>query len=260
MSLKYPWQRLAFLPRFTKQLILVVSDCILLALSAYFAFVVRLGFVFTPNRAQLFLILVAPLLAVPVFVRFGLYRAIIRYLAERAIWPIFQATAIAALFWVALVFLMEIYGASGLPRSVPLIYWLFSTVLVAVSRFGAKWLLSTSERGKTYTSSALIIGVGDPARQLAAALRNHSETLVVGLVDPSGKLCGMDIVGLRVYAMTQVPSLIENYGINQIVVSEQNLDKEQRQYLARVLGRLPVKVCRQIRPCCVRSLKAGASW
>ncbi|MFC4626059.1 polysaccharide biosynthesis protein [Daeguia caeni] len=242
MSLKYPWQRLAFLPRFTKQLILVVSDCILLALSAYFAFVVRLGFVFTPNRAQLFLILVAPLLAVPVFVRFGLYRAIIRYLAERAIWPIFQATAIAALFWVALVFLMELYGASGLPRSVPLIYWLFSTVLVAVSRFGAKWLLSTSERGKTYTSSALIIGVGDPARQLAAALRNHSETLVVGLVDPSGKLCGMDIVGLRVYAMTQVPSLIENYGINQIVVSEQNLDKEQRQYLARVLGRLPVKV------------------
>lgn len=241
MSLKYPWQRLAFLPRFTKQVILVVSDCILLALSAYLAFVVRLGFVFTPSRAQLFLILIAPLLAVPVFVRFGLYRAIIRYLAERAIWPIFQATAVSALFWVALVFLMELYGAAGLPRSVPLLYWLFSTVLISASRFGAKWLLSSAERGKKYVSSALIIGVGEPARQLAAALRNHSEMQVIGFVDPSDKHKGMDIVGLRVYAMEQVPELVENYGIKQVVVSEPGLDQQQRQSLARLLGRLSVE-------------------
>ncbi|MBB5703444.1 FlaA1/EpsC-like NDP-sugar epimerase [Ochrobactrum daejeonense] len=240
MSLKYPWQRLALLPRASKQVILVLSDCVLLLLSAYLAFVIRLGFVFAPNRAQTFLIFIAPILAIPVFIRFGLYRAIIRYLAERAIWPIFQATAVASLFWVALVFLTELYGGTGLPRSVPLLYWLLSTVLIAASRFGAKWLLRSSETGKHYTSSALIIGVGEPARQLATALRSHSDTLVVGFVDPSDQLNGMDVIGLRVYGVGSIPTLVENYGIKQVVVSEPGLDQKQRQDFARLLGRLPV--------------------
>ncbi|MBC2884652.1 polysaccharide biosynthesis protein [Ochrobactrum sp. CM-21-5] len=240
MSLKYPWQRLALLSRVSKQIILMLSDCALLLLSAYLAFVIRLGFVFAPNSAQLFLIFIAPILAVPVFIRFGLYRAVIRYLAERAIWPIFQATAIAALFWVALVFLTELYGGMGLPRSVPLLYWLLSTVLIAASRFGAKWLLRSAESGKTYSSSALIIGVGEPARQLATALRSHSDTHVIGFVDPSGQVAGMDIAGLRVYDVDYIPYLIENYGIKQVVVSEPGLDQKQRQDLARLLGRLPV--------------------
>lgn len=218
----------------------MLSDCVLLLLSAYLAFVIRLGFVFTPSKAQLFLIIIAPMLTVPVFIRFGLYRAIIRYLAERAIWPIFQATAAAALFWVALVFLMELYGNAGLPRSVPLLYWLLSTVLITASRFGAKWLLRNAETGRTYTSSALIVGVGEPARQLATALRSHSDTMVIGFVDPAGQLKGMDIIGLRVYGAEEMPALIENYGVKQVLVSEPGLDQKQRQDFARLLGRLPV--------------------
>ncbi|MBA8841935.1 nucleoside-diphosphate sugar epimerase/dehydratase [Ochrobactrum sp. RH2CCR150] len=240
MSFRYPWQRLALLPRITKQIILMLSDCVLLLLSAYLAFVIRLGFVFTPSKAQLFLIMIAPVLTVPVFIRFGLYRAIIRYLAERAIWPIFQATAVAALFWVALVFLMELYGNAGLPRSVPLLYWLLSTVLITASRFGAKWLLRNAETGRTFTSSALIVGVGEPARQLATALRSHSDTMVVGFIDPDGQLRGMDIIGLRVYGAEEIPGLIENYGVKQVLVSEPSLDQKQRQDFARLLGRLPV--------------------
>lgn len=240
MSFRYPWQRLALLPRFGKQIILLFSDCILLLLSAYLAFVMRLGFVFVPTQTQIFLIGIAPALAIPVFIRFGLYRAIIRYLAERAIWPIFQATAIAALFWVALVFLMESYGGAGLPRSVPLLYWLLSTVLISASRFGAKWLLSSAESNKTYSSTALIIGVGEPGRQLATALKSHSDTYVIGFVDPTGTLSGMDIIGMRVYDIARIPSLIENCGVRQVVISEPEIDQKQRQELARLLGRLPV--------------------
>lgn len=240
MSFRYPWQRLALLPRFGKQIILLFSDCILLLLSAYLAFVMRLGFVFVPTQIQIFLIAIAPALAIPVFIRFGLYRAIIRYLAERAIWPIFQATAIAALFWVALVFLMESYGGAGLPRSVPLLYWLLSTVLISASRFGAKWLLSSAESNKTYSSTALIIGVGEPGRQLATALKSHSDTYVIGFVDPTGTLSGMDIIGMRVYDIARIPSLIENFGVRQVLISELEIDQKQRQELARMLGRLPV--------------------
>ncbi len=254
MRSTFSCRRLTFLPRAAKQIVLMANDCVLLALGAYLAFVTRFGFPFEPTGAQLFLIAVAPALAIPVFIRFGLYRAIIRYLAERAIWPIFQATAIASLFWVALVFLMDLYGAGGLPRSVPVIYWLLSTALITASRFGAKWLLHRAETGRRYSSSALIIGVGEPARQLAAALRSHSDTLVVGLVDPGGQLVGMDVTGLRVYGVEQIPALIDNYGVRQVVVSEPGLDPRQRRQLARLLGRLPVST-RMLPP--IADLTAG---
>ncbi len=62
MSFRYPWRRLALLPRIGKQIILLLSDCLLLLLSAYLAFVMRLGFVFVPTQTQIFLIAIAPLL------------------------------------------------------------------------------------------------------------------------------------------------------------------------------------------------------
>lgn len=240
MNFRASCRKLALLPRSAKQIVLVCSDFVLLLFSAYLAYVLRLGYMFTPNLAQAILMLLAPALAAPVFIRFGLYRAIIRYLPERAIWPIFQATSVAALFWVALVFLTEMTGGSGVPRSVPLLYWLLSTILITASRFGAKWLLRAADDGKTFSSSALIVGTGEPARQLATALRSHSNTRIYGFVDADEKLIGMDIVGLRVYSPEQVPQLIENYGIKQIVVSDPNLSQEERRRYAGLLARLPV--------------------
>jgi hypothetical protein len=64
--------KLSLLPRFSKQLILAGADFVILLLSVYFAYVLRLGFVFTPNGAQCLLMLAAPVLAIPVFQRFGL--------------------------------------------------------------------------------------------------------------------------------------------------------------------------------------------
>ncbi|MBB2970077.1 nucleoside-diphosphate sugar epimerase/dehydratase [Mesorhizobium sp. RMAD-H1] len=240
MNLNRICGKLSLLPRFSKQLILASADFVLLLVSVYLAYVLRLGFVFTPNWAQCLLMLAAPVLAIPVFLRFGLYRAIIRYLPERAIWPIFQATAIASLFWVMLVFLTEMTGGEGVPRSVPLLYWLLSTILIASSRFGAKWLLRLGQSGKTYSHSALIVGAGEAGRQLATALRSHSDTFVLGFVDKDPALYGMDIVGLRVYPPEQVQNLIENHGITEVVVCDPTLDGAQRRQLIAQLSKLPV--------------------
>lgn len=242
MKFEHIGGRLALLPRFSKQLILFAIDVICLLLSVYLAYVLRLGVLFTPNWGQCLLMLAAPVLTVPVFLRFGLYRAIIRYLPERAIWPIFQATTIGALFWVALVFLTEMTGGQGVPRSVPPLYWLLSTILIASSRFGAKWLLRAGQSGKTYSHSALIVGAGQAGRQLATALRSHSDTLVLGFIDKDPALYGMDIAGLRVYPPEQIQHLIENHGVTEIIVSDPTLDRGDRRKLLAQLSRLPVNV------------------
>ena len=100
--------------------------------------------------------------------------------------------------------------------------------------------MRSAESNKTYSSTALIIGIGEPGRQLATALRSHSDTHVIGFVDPTGNLSGMDIIGLRVYDIAAIPRLIENFGVRQVVISEPEIDQKQRQELARLLGRLPV--------------------
>ena len=88
------------LPRLTKRLILLLVDSGLLITALWLSFSLRLGEVFTPASEQLamangtglvWLFVAAPLIAIPIFVRFGLYRAIIRYLGMRAAWSVVQA-------------------------------------------------------------------------------------------------------------------------------------------------------------------------
>lgn len=233
-------RRIAGLPRFVKQLIMLGMDVTLLLLGVYVAYVLRYGFLFVPNIKQILLMLVAPLVAVPVFIRYGLYRSVIRYLPEKAIWSIFQATAVAALLWVAVAFLTEMTGGTGVPRSVPLIYWLVITILVSISRFGAKWILRDSTEPVS-REVALIIGTGEAAQQLAAALRVHRDTYVAGFIDQDPSLLGMDIAGTRVYAPASIDDLVKNYGVCQVVISDPSMGEAERKAYASILGRLKIR-------------------
>lgn len=233
-------RRIAGLPRFIKQLITLAVDITLLLLGVYVAYVLRYGFLFVPNPKQILLMLAAPLIAVPVFIRYGLYRSVIRYLPEKAIWSIFQATAVAALLWVAIAFLTEMTGGTGVPRSVPLIYWLLITILVSISRFGAKWILRDST-GPVSREVALIIGTGEAAQQLAAALRVHRDTYVAGFIDRDPSLLGMDIAGTRVYAPASIDDLVKNYGVCQVVISDPSMGETERKAYASILGRLKIR-------------------
>lgn len=232
-------QRIAELPRFIKQLITLGVDVTVLLLGVYFAYVLRYGFLFLPNTKQLLLMLAAPLVAIPVFIRYGLYRAVIRYLPEKAIWSIFQATAIAALLWVALAFLTEMTGGTGVPRSVPLIYWLVITILVSASRFGAKRVLRDSS-GSVRREVALIVGSGEAAQQLAAALSVHRDTFVAGFIDRDPSLQGMDIAGTRVYPPSLIDDLVKNYGVRQVVISDPFMSETERKTYVSILGRLKI--------------------
>ena len=92
--------RLSGLPRHWKRVFLIGFDVLALLGVLWISFTVRLGSAFTPQLPHLALMLLAPALALPVFVRFGLYRAVIRYLPERALWTIIQAMLLATLLWV----------------------------------------------------------------------------------------------------------------------------------------------------------------
>ena len=233
-------RRIASLPRGAKKLLFVCFDVLALLATVWLSFSLRLNQFFVPNLEQALLMLAVPAIALPIFIRMGLYRSVLRYLPERAIWTIFSAVTVAALAWVSLAFLTQMTGLAGVPRSVALFFWAMSVFVIAGSRFGAKWLLWANPLAPT-APRTLIYGTGSPAMQLANALTSTRERNVVGFVSDDASLAGMDMLGLRVYPMSGLEAIIDNFGVDEVIVTTPlPTGGVQRELVAR-FGSLPIK-------------------
>ena len=225
-----------------KQLMMMTADVASLLFAVWAAYALRLGEWFVPSQQQIWLILTAPLLALPGFITLGLYRSVVRYLGEQALWAVLKATTMAAALWAILAFMTRMTGQEGVPRAVPLLYGLIAAVLVAGSRFGARWLLWLPVRRVFGGRQVLIYGAGDAGRQLAASLRQARELFPAGFVDDDVALQGKDMDGLRVYSPTQLPSVIDRFGIHDVIVTLPSASGARRREVVAFLEQFSLRV------------------
>ncbi len=115
----------------------VVLVSILLA-----SFSIRLGYWYLPHSDLVWVIFGAPIIAIPIFVRFGLYRAVIRYIGFKALWTVVQAVSLYALIWGVIGFMVAV---DGIPRSVMLINWVLSILIIGGLRIMARWFLTRDQ-------------------------------------------------------------------------------------------------------------------
>ncbi len=230
------------LPRGFKQGLMLAMDALLLMGAVWAAYVLRLGEWFVPNRGQLWLMLAAPLVAMPIFLRLGLYRSVIRYLGEQALWSVLKAVSLAALLWAVLAFMTQMTGLQGVPRSVPFLYALLGVVGVGGARFAARWLLWLPLRERFAGRQVLIYGAGEAGWQLAAALRQGREFFPAGFLDDDPGLQGKDVGGLRVYAPSHLSSLIGRFDIHDVIVSLPQASNARRREVVTFLEGFPVRV------------------
>src|SRR3990167_4179057 len=94
-------------PRSTKRLVVVVMDVVLAIVAMWMAFTLRLDTPHVPEGLQWLVYALAPVLAVPVFIRFGLYRAIFRYTGLAALAATTQAVAVYAAMLLALLIWLQ---------------------------------------------------------------------------------------------------------------------------------------------------------
>lgn len=222
---------------------MISIDVFALMFGLWASYAIRLS-EWTPaiTSERLFLAAFAPVVAIPVFIKLGLYRSVIRYLPEAAIWTIIKAMLIATMSWVIIIFLMEMAGQGIVPRSVPFLYFILGTLLIGGTRFAAKWILMSGTGLRRDEEPIFIYGAGPAAAQLASALRGNGNRYVMGLIDDDPTNHGRDIGGYRVYPASELPSLIDRYGIQEIVLSMSSIPISKRQaVLGRVTG-LGVKV------------------
>ena len=235
--------RLRNTPRFWKRAILLAFDSMALSVALWASFALRYGDWTPPNTVnQLVVMLSAPLVAIPVFIRLGLYRAVIRYLPERALWTIVQAMTIAAVSWVVLAFLIELSGRVVVPRSVPILYWALGTLVIAGSRFAAKKLLWPHDELSAKRKPVIIYGAGQAGAQLSAAFARQSNMYVVGFLDDNPRMQGSDVAGIRVFAPSHLPMLREQYGVGEVILSIPSLSPDRRQEILALISGMGVKM------------------
>lgn len=242
MSIERVALTLAHMTRRAKQSLLLVSDTLLLAFAVWAAYALRLGVWFEPNTYQWLVIALGPLLAIPVFVRLGLYRSVIRYMGEHALWSIVKGMALATLLLSAAAFMLLLTEAQGVPRSVLVLYFMIGVLLVGSSRFVARWFLWLPLRAHFGGRQVLIYGAGDAGRQLALSLRQGRDYFPAGFVDEDPSLQGKDVGGIRVYSPADLPELVARFGIHDVIVTLPSASSSHRREVVSALEKLPVRV------------------
>ncbi|WP_353844916.1 nucleoside-diphosphate sugar epimerase/dehydratase [Rhizobium sp. CSW-27] len=230
-------------PRLWKRVLLISFDVVTLIVALWASYAFRYA-MWMPEITgeRIFLALIAPLVAIPVFIRLGLYRAVIRYLPDTAMWTIIRAMGIATLIWVLAVFLLEMAGRDIVPRSIPFFYFAIGSALIGGSRFSAKIILSHGTGMRREEQPIFIYGASASSVQLASALRGTSNRYVVGFLDEDPAHHGRDVGGYRVYDPNQLPRLIKLYGIQEIILSLSSLPADRRRSVIGRIGGLGVRI------------------
>ncbi|SIR22064.1 NDP-sugar epimerase, includes UDP-GlcNAc-inverting 4,6-dehydratase FlaA1 and capsular polysaccharide biosynthesis protein EpsC [Rhizobium sp. RU35A] len=230
-------------PRLWKRILLVGFDVMTLLLALWASYALRYAD-WMPELTfeRIALAVMAPAVAIPVFIRLGLYRAVIRYLPDSAMWTIVRAMGLATILWVMLVFVLEMAGRDIVPRSIPFFYFAIGSALIGGSRFSAKIILSHGTGMRREDQPIFIYGASTSSVQLAAALRGTSNRFIVGFLDEDPTHHGRDVGGYRVYDPNQLPRLIRLYGIQEIILSLSTLPADRRRSVIGRLSGLGVKI------------------
>jgi FlaA1/EpsC-like NDP-sugar epimerase len=233
-------RRILTWPRAAKRIVVIAMDVLLSLVATWIAFTLRLDTLHVPSGAQWLAYGLAPLLAVPIFIRFGLYRAIFRYSGQAAL----LATTKAVAVYAAALTVVLLWGQwTMVPRSLGLLQPLVFLLLVATSRAMARfWLAGLSGKTAMPSGRLLIYGAGTAGVQTAAGLAASGDLQTVGFLDDDPAKVGRSINGVNVFSPKQVLALVERLGVTDILLALPSVSRERRNDIIASLREVPVHV------------------
>lgn len=228
------------LPQSAKKLILLSIDFILIIFAIWLAYVLKYTLLQPVSNATLLSFLIVPVLSIPVFVRLGLYRAVMRYVGQKAMGQIFKGVV----FSIIILYLIGLFTSDPyISKSHVAIYGLLAFVLIGGVRFFARMLtgmFGTSRRGV----AVAIYGAGSAGRQLVKMLNSGHEYRPVAFLDDGNALQGREVDGLEVLAPDDdaITSRLESVGVKEILLAVPSVQRSIRKKILRKLEPLPFHV------------------
>ncbi len=204
------------------------------------AFSLRFGAWYWPDNDLFWVILGAPIIAIPIFIRFGLYRAIIRYIGLKVLWAVVQAVSLYALVWGLIGFMVS---AEGIPRSVIIINWILAILVIVGLRVVARWmLLSVNGFKQSSKNNVIIYGAGSAGRQLLTALQQSNEYNPVAFIDDANEFQNKSINGVEVFTINDIKGLISKREVSEILLAMPSTSRTRRNEIIDLLEQYPIMV------------------
>lgn len=241
------------LPRRRKRFIQVLADVLVVWAALWLAFVVRLGIeeLVNPVREHYWLFVCAPLVAIPMFAYFGMYRAVVRYFGNDALINIFKAVSLSALFLGVVVFWYSNHQ-NLVPRSIIFNYWWLSLVMIGGMRLAMRqyflgdWFSAAQHVPFTSRDDGLpkvaIYGAGAAGNQLVAALRMGKMMRPVAFLDDDSSIGGRVISGLQVFKPHQIQKMMEITGAQEVLLAIPSASRGRRREILGFLEGLSLHV------------------
>ncbi len=247
--------RLVSLPRTKKLLVSLIIDVGIIWLSLFFAFVIRLGVQDLENHNALFfkLCLLCPVICLPVNIRLGLYRAVLRFVGPQVTLTILRTTVLSV---TGIILSTYVLGWS-VPRSIPFLFGLILLFMLGISRYGARYWLAghklkdilltpfsiAEKSGQVQRGKPVAIyGAGEAGCQLVSALDRGWEFRPVVFLDDDSAMVGRTVYGRKVYHSSKLPELVEKAFVDQVLLAMPSLSESKRKSILRDLEALKIPV------------------
>ncbi|THB73255.1 MAG: polysaccharide biosynthesis protein [Gammaproteobacteria bacterium] len=238
-------EKLEELPRLCKSLILLVNDLFLIPFSLYLSCYLITGSYGLSNRIPWMVYLSLPIVTSVIFLKLGMYRAIVRYLGLKTIWTVVGAASVATIW---LVISTKLFYAGAVPLRVYAIFWLLSILCLGGSRFFARQIFSSLATGRLRETKPCnkkriaIYGAGATGVRLARYISSTSEFIHVLYFDEDKKLFGREIDGVEVFSSAELKRLCKEHAVDEVYLAIPNTDQNKRKKILEKLLDCGVRV------------------
>lgn len=217
----------------------MITDSLILSFALWLSIILRYGDPYMDVTPYWWLFFVASLTGIVSLRKFGLYRAIVRYIGPSSMLSVIQGITIATILLSLSAYLAQFYS---FPRSAPIIFWFVSVILVGGSRLVVRGYFYGIFNNYLSRQPVAIYGAGDTGAQLAIALLNGVKYMPVAFIDDDRELRKSTIHGIRVYDSRHLQRLISDTGIAQIFLAVPSASITQRRNILDKLSEFAVQV------------------
>ena len=177
------------------------------------------------------ILLLANVTIISSLILFRLYRSITRYISIETYVKITKASTIGTSLWALIVYNLHL----PFPRSVFIIFFIFSTSLLFLTRYTARSFLTQQKENAKH--AVLIYGTSQEAIEINNILKSSQSILSKGFISNDSDDTKTMIAELPVYTLKDIEKVISKKNIREILITHSDQSKNKLKLIVKELDK-----------------------
>ncbi len=205
-----------------KRIFLVISDLIIIIISIFASYSLRLETLFSILEIDIRVYLIFFLTFFLIFHLNNIYQILLRYFDYFSIKKILKSVTICLFILVPVNFYF--YQDFYFPRSISFIATIIIGILIILHRVLINFLINLNS--KSNDKNILVIGLNNQSISLIKNIRsNFNDNSVKAIIDTKNLYRKREINGISIYKKKDLDNLIKKFKINEIIVGNNSLSQ-----------------------------------